>query len=343
MRNERGNRAVLAFMTHSPDALANYYGERALSELRSVCEVRLNETGGVLDASAVIDQADGCEIIVSDRNTPAPAAIFDNLPALCVWVRCAVDIRNIDVVAASANGILVTRASPGFTESVGELIVGMMVDLARGVSGYAAAYHAGTVPVARPGVQLGGRQMGILGYGTIGRYLAELGLALGMRVAVNDPYATVENDRIRHCAMDDLLGTSDFVVCLVVANEETENLMDEAAFSAMRAGAFFVNASRGNLVDEQALKAALTSGHLAGAALDVGRAPDQMPSPDLAALPNVIATPHIGGLTPDAIEAQSLETVQQVRALVSGRMPHGAVNAEAASRLERTGIKPPPA
>jgi len=330
-----------AFLTHSADALANYYGERALSELRSVCDIRLNQTGKVLDAMDVVALADDCEIVVSDRNTPAPSAVFDNLPDLCAWLRCAVDIRNIEVDAASANGVLVTRASPGFTESVSELIVGMMVDLARGVSGYAAAYHAGTVPVARPGVQLAGRQMGILGYGTIGRYLADLGLALGMQVAVSDPYATVEDDRIRQCAMDELLGASDFVVCLVVANRETENLMDEAAFAAMPPGAFFVNASRGNLVDEPALKAALASGHLAGAALDVGRAPDQMPSPDLAALPNVIATPHIGGLTPDAIEAQSLETVEQVRALASGKVPHGAVNAEAARRLQRIRIKPP--
>lgn len=330
---------MLAFLTHSADALANYYGERALSELRSVCDVRLNETGNVLDAMDVVALAGGCEIVVSDRNTPAPAAVFDNLPDCCAWLRCAVDIRNIDVEAASANGILVTRASPGFTESVSELIVGMMVDLARGVSAYASAYHAGTVPTAGPGVQLAGRQIGILGYGTIGRRMAELGLALGMRVAVSDPFVTVEDDRIRHCTMDEVLRTSDFVVCLVVANEETENLMDAAAFSSMRPGAYFVNVSRGNLVDERALKAALKSGRIAGAALDVGRALDQMPSPDLAAMPNVIATPHVGGLTPEAIEAQSLETVEQVRALVSGKLPRGAVNAETSLRLKRIGIE----
>jgi D-3-phosphoglycerate dehydrogenase len=330
---------MLVFLTHGPDALANYYGERALAELRSVCDVRLNDTDDVLDVSEVIERATGCDLVVSYRNTPAPAEIFENLPDLAAWMRCAVDIRNIDVGAASANGVLVTQASPGFTESVSELVIGMMIDLARGISGYAAAYHGGAEPVARPGMQLAGRQMGILGYGTIGHYLAELGLALGMKVAVSDPFASVENDRIRQCSMPDLLETSDFTVCLVVANEETENLIDAPAFGAMKQGAFFINASRGNLVDEQALEAALASGRLAGAALDVGRAPDQMPSPHIARLPNVIATPHIGGLTPDAIEAQSLETVEQVRALVSGKVPHGAVNAASASRLERIGIK----
>ena len=103
--------------------------------------------------------AAGCDLVVSYRNTPAPAEIFQNLPDLVAWMRCAVDIRNIDVEAASANGVLVTQASPGFTESVSELVVGMMIDLARGTSGYVAAYHAGNEPVARSGMQLAGRVM----------------------------------------------------------------------------------------------------------------------------------------------------------------------------------------
>ena len=100
----------------------------------------------------------------------------------------------------------------------------------------------------------------------------------------------------------------------------------------MRKGAVFINVSRGNLIDEAALAAAIAAGTLAGAAIDVGRAPDQMPTPAIAALPGVIATPHIGGLTPPAIEAQALHTVEQVRALVSGRVPEGAVNTEAWTR-----------
>jgi D-3-phosphoglycerate dehydrogenase len=100
----------------------------------------------------------------------------------------------------------------------------------------------------------------------------------------------------------------------------------------MRKDAVFINVSRGNLVDESALAAAITQGKIAGAALDVGRAPDQMPTPAIAALPNVIATPHIGGLTPPAIEAQALNTVEQVRELVSGAVPEGAVNTETWTR-----------
>ena len=103
----------------------------------------------------------------------------------------------------------------------------------------------------------------------------------------------------------------------------------------MKTGAFFINVSRGNLVDEAALARALDSGHIAGAALDVGRDPDQMPTPALARHEKVIATPHVGGLTPQAAEHQALETVAQVAEIVKGRAPTGAVNIPQASRLER--------
>jgi len=108
----------------------------------------------------------------------------------------------------------------------------------------------------------------------------------------------------------------------------------------MKPSAFFINASRGNLVDEAALLQALDSGRIAGAALDVGRALDQMPSPALARHPRVIATPHIGGLTLPAIEHQSMETARQVADIVQGRVPAGAVNLAHAQRL-RTRFSPP--
>ena len=128
------------------------------------------------------------------------------------------------------------------------------------------------------------------------------------------------------------MGQSDYVVCLAIANEETENLMNRAAFARMKPHAFFINMSRGNLVDEAALATALTEGRIAGAAMDVGRAPDQMPSPALARLPNVIATPHIGGLTPPASESQAFDTVRQVEALMKGEVPPGAANLESWTR-----------
>jgi D-3-phosphoglycerate dehydrogenase / 2-oxoglutarate reductase len=315
-------------LTHTPDFRRQYYGERSLKGLQAVAQVELNEADEVLDASALIEAARDVDIVVADRVTEGRGKIFPQLPKLRAFVRCAVDIRNIDVAAASAAGVLVTRASPGFVPAVAELALGFMVDLSRGVSRTTADYHAGRKPEVAMGRQLAGSRIGIIGYGSIGRHLAQLAKALGMEVMVADPFATIADADIGRLPLDDLLSRADYVVCLAIANEQAENLIGQAALARMQPHAFFINLSRGNLVDEAALAAALREKRIAGAAMDVGRAPDQMPTPELAKLPNVIATPHIGGLTPQAIEHQALETVRQVEAIIQGDAPVGAVNAE---------------
>ena len=315
-------------LTHTPQSRAQYYGERSLSGLQAIAQVRLHQSSDALDAAGLIEAARDVDIIVADRLTAGPGEIFPALPNLRAFVRCAVDIRNIDVDAASAAGVLVTRAGPGFVQSVAELALGFMVDLSRGVSRATADYHSERKPEIIMGRQLAGSRLGVIGYGSIGRYLADIAKVLGMEVLVADPFAKVGDAAIRHVPLDDLLARSAYVVCLAVANEETENLIGQAALARMQPHAFFINLSRGNLVDEAALSAALRENRIAGAAMDVGRALDQMPSPELARLPNVIATPHIGGLTPPAIESQSLETVRQVEAIVAGDVPAGAVNAD---------------
>jgi D-3-phosphoglycerate dehydrogenase len=319
-------------LTHTPQARAQYYGARALSALQALGEVRLHEGEEALDAAGLIRAAQDVDLIIADRLTEGRGEIFPALPRLKAMLRVAVDIRNIDVAAASACGVLVTRAKPGFMAAVSELALGFLVDCARGVSASAAAYHGRRMPEIRMGRQLAGSTVGILGYGAIARHLAPILAAMGMTVLVHDPYAAVEDPLLQPVAREELLRRSDFVICLAVATPETENLFDATAFALMRKDAFFINLSRGNLVDEAALAAALQEGRLAGAAMDVGRAADQMPSPELAALPNVIATPHIGGLVPQAIESQAFDTVRQVQAILAGEVPEGAVNAEAWTR-----------
>ena len=314
-------------LTHTPEFRRQYYGERSLEALQAVAQVVLHEADDALDAAGLIGAAGDVDIIVADRLTEGPGEIFPQLPKLRAFVRCAVDIRNIDVQAATAAGVLVTQAGPGFVPSVAELALGFMVDLSRGISRAAADYHSGQKPEVMMGRQLAGSRLGIIGYGSIGRYLAPVAKSLGMTVLVADPFVTVDDADIEHVSLEDLLERADYVVCLAVANERTENLIGQASLARMRPHAFFINLSRGNLVDEAALAAALRENRIAGAAIDVGRARDQMPTPELARLPNVIATPHIGGLTPPAIESQSLETVRQVEAIIDGKVPAGAVNA----------------
>ena len=323
-----GRSRLKVLLTHTPQFRRQYYGERSLHGLQALADVVLNETDDALDAEGLIEAARDADIIVADRLTEGQGRIFPNLPKLRAFVRCAVDIRNIDVEAASAAGVLVTRAGPGFVPSVAELALGFLVDLSRGISRATADYHCGRMPDVIMGRQLAGGIVGIIGYGSIGRYLAPIAKSLGMMVLVADPFVTTVAAGIEHVALDDLLGRADYVICLAVANEQTENLIGPTELARMQPHAFFINLSRGNLVDEAALAAALRENLIAGAALDVGRARDQMPTPALAKMPNVIATPHIGGLTPQAIESQSSETVRQVEAIIAGEIPVGAVNAE---------------
>jgi D-3-phosphoglycerate dehydrogenase len=314
---------VRILLTHSPEARDLYYGERALSELRKAGEVVLNPKDHSLEGEELIRAGADCDLIVSYRQSPAPAALFERLPKLVAFLRCAIDIRNVDVAAASKAGVLVTQASAGFVTSVSELVLGFLVDLSRGVSHARMEYRAGRVPRARTGRELKGSTVGVIGYGAIGREVVRICKALGMRVLVHDPYQQVEQ-----VSLDQLLSESDYVVPLAVATAETENLIGRDAFAKMKPGAYLVNVSRGNLVDEAALEAALDSGRLAGCAMDVGRAPDQMPTPRLAARADVIATPHTAGLTVPAIEHQSMETAAQAQEIVQGRVPKGAVNAQ---------------
>jgi len=301
-----------------------YYGDRALAGLQALGEVKLHKGSQPLDGDALIEAASDCDLIVSYRQSPGPAKLFESLPNLKAFLRCAIDIRNVDVAAASKAGVLVTQASAGIVTSVAEIVFGFMIDLARGVNPATHLYHHNRVPPAKMGRELKGSTLGVIGYGAIGREVVRLATAFGMRVLINDPYVK----GIGQVSLDELFAQSDFVVPLAVATAETENLINEKTLRQMKRGAYLVNVSRGNLVDEAALEAALKSGHLGGCAMDVGRAPDQMPSLPLASRHDVIATPHIAGLTMPAIEHQSLETVAQAGEIVKGRAPKGAVNAE---------------
>jgi D-3-phosphoglycerate dehydrogenase / 2-oxoglutarate reductase len=325
----------LVLVTHPRNRLDTYFGAEALAQLRQIARVRLNPSDEDLAGPALVDSARACAVVIAYRQTPVNAASCAALADVQAIVRCAVDIRTIDVAAASAQGILVTQASAGFMASVSEWIIGAMIDLGRHISAGVLEYRADGMARPRMGRELRGSTLGVIGFGQIARYLCSVAGALGMRVQVTDPYATVDMPGVTHTDLAQLLAGSDFVVCLAPANADTENMMNAQTFATMRAGSYFINAARGDLVDDAALLQALDSGHLAGAALDVGRAPDQMPTAALARHPKVIASPHVGGLTPSAIEHQARETVRQTAEILQGRIPVGAVNADGATRMRR--------
>ena len=324
---------LTAFLTHNPEDLDAYYG-RALSELASIAQVVVNPFDRDLTTAELVDAATDCDVIIAHRSTPGEAKLFAGLPRLLAFLRCAVDISTIDVPAASEDGVLIGHADKSFVPSTAELALALMLDLARSVSESTVDYRSAVPPPQRPGRQLRGRTAGIVGYGAIGSYLAELLRGIGMRVIVCDPHEDATAHGFEQTSLQDLLACSEFVLPLAPASPETENLIDGDALASMRPGTLLVNVSRGELIDERAVADALDSGHLGGFAMDVGRDPDQRPSPALAGRPGVVATPHLGGLTPENADAQAFSSVEQVRAVLDGAMPPRVVNADHARRLQ---------
>ena len=328
-------------LTHNPEDLAAYFG-RALEDLQLVAgvEIVFNPLGRELASTEeLIEAAEGCQVIVAHRSTAGEAALFqsDRTTELCAFLRTAVDISTIDVDAATDAGVLVARASKAFVPSTAELALGLLLSVSRSIGISTADYHGGTEPPQRPGRQLRGQTAAVLGYGAIGSYLTELLLALGLEVVVHDPDERVllpEKDGLRRATWDDALAQADVVFVLAPAEPATENLSDGQALAQMRHGAVLINVSRGELLDEAAVAAALDSGQLGGLGLDVGRATDQRPSLSLARRPDVVATPHLGGLTPENADAQARSSVEQIEAMLAGSVPPRAVNADHARRLQ---------
>jgi len=322
------------FLSHNPEDLEVWF-KKAHEALTELGEVVRNPKDRDLDTDEVIEAAKGCQIVVCHRSTHGKAAIFENLPDLAVFLRPQVDISDVDVAAASANNILVANSVPAFIPATAEMALALMFDLARDVTASTVEFKKGIMPPSNMGRQLNGSTAGIIGYGAIGRYLAEKLVALGMRVLVCDPYVTADHKGVEQVDLQTLLKESDFILPLAVANEETENLIDTEAIALMKPDVYFVNVSRGNLVDETALETALREKRIGKVAMDVGRGPDQRPSSHLAALPGVVATPHLGGLTAQSAEGVAWSAVEQVEALLKGETIPRAINRESAGNLSR--------
>ncbi len=186
--------------------------------------------------------------------------MFTELPGLLAFLRCAVDISTIDVPAASSAGVLVGHADKSFVPSTAELALALMLDVARGVTESTIGYRSNLPPPQRVGAQLRGRTAGIIGYGAIGSYLADVLRGIGMQVVVCDPVADATFDGFEQTDLQHLLGCADFVLPLAPAVPDTENLINADTLALMRPGTILVNVSRGELLDEAAVAAALDSG-----------------------------------------------------------------------------------
>ncbi len=259
-----------------------------------------------LDGEALKEALRGVHLLGIRSRTQLTADVLEAADRL-VAVGCfCIGTNQVDLAAARERGIVVFNAPFSNTRSVAELVMGEIIVLLRGVLPKSNAAHAGVWQKTADGYhEVRGRTLGIVGYGNIGSQLSVLGEAFGMRVLYFDVAAKLQRGNASRCAsLDELLNWSDIVTMHVPETAATMGMMGAAEFAKMRPGAIFINNARGTIVDLDALAAALRSGHLAGAAVDVfpeepARNGDAFTTP-LAGIENVILTPHIGGSTEEA-------------------------------------------
>lgn len=236
-------------------------------------------------------------------------------------------LDNIDVGAATELGIVVL-STPGANKiAVAEMTIGLMFSLARHLVQHHAQTQAGAWE-RRVGFELFGKTLGIIGLGQIGQEVAKRGRCLGMQVVAHDVFwdrEFAEANNVRRLSLEEVLKCADFVSLHVPPTPETTRFIGAEQLGMMKPGAMLVNTARGALVDDEALHAALTSGHLAGAALDVFAVEPPVGDP-LLELDSVIVSPHVGGRTAESRMRMSHIVTMGILALLRGERPQNIVN-----------------
>lgn len=282
--------------------------------------IRLTYDPGLVDDRArTLDAVGSAAAIIVRNRTQVNRDLLGAAPDLRVVGRLGVGLDNIDLDACESRGISVFPATGANTASVAEYVIGAAMALTRGAFGATAQMIAGDWPrgALGQGGEIAGRRLGLIGYGGIARAVAGLARNLGMSVAAHDPHLQADDPAwadAKRCSVDELLAGSDIVSLHVPLTPQTANLIDGAAIAAMKPGTILINTARGGIVDEEAVAAALRSGHLAGAALDVfAEEPlSAEAGAKFAGLPNLILTPHIAGVTAPANSRVSHMTVENV-------------------------------
>ena len=302
--------------------------------LAASCAEYLRDTCEVVEASGesrsrLMDLLSDAEGLVVRSGTRVDRELMDAAPRLRVIGRAGVGVDNIDLDEATRRGILVANAPLANSVSAAEHAFALMLSQARNIARADATIRAGRWDrAAFRGVELHGKVLGLVGLGRIGTLVAQRALAFGMSVLAYDPYITAGQARqaggeLRD--LDSLLADSDFISLHLPRTPETENLLDAVAFSKVKPGVRIVNASRGGIIDEDALAAAIRSGRVAGAALDVFATEPLVGGP-LVDLPQVVLTPHLGASTAEAQDKAGLHVAEAVVAGLMGEPVPAAVN-----------------
>jgi (S)-sulfolactate dehydrogenase len=265
----------------------------------------------------------GADALIVRNRTQVRGALLAGAPDLKVVGRLGVGLDNIDVEACKERGIAVYPATGANDGAVAEYVIASAMLLLRGAFGATEKVAAGTWPRnALMGRETGGKRLGLVGFGAIARETARRAAALDMEVCAHDPFVGPDDPAwnppsgpVGHRDLATLIAQSDVLSLHVPLTEGTRALIDDAAIARMPKGAVLINAARGGVVDEAAVVAALRSGHLGGAALDVfDREPlDAQAGAAFAGVPNLILTPHIAGVTQESNVRVSAVTARAVR------------------------------
>jgi len=292
-------------------------------------ELRLGSGLRSTPVAEVVQSLEGCAAAIAGQE-PYSAEVFDACPELGLIVRFGVGFDAVDVAGATERGVLVATI-PGTNDwGVADHVLGMMADLAHGISRHDRAMRRGEWKAQR-GVDLWRATLGIVGLGRIGKGVALRGGGFQMRVISYEPYpdmAFVEEHGVELTSIDTVFRESDFITLHLPSMPETEKIVDESKFAMMKPTAFLINSARGNLVDEDALYAAVTSGGIAGAGIDAWTT-EPVADPRWAELENVVLTPHSAPNTEGVWTASCTMAADIVVQALGGTKPAQLLNPEA--------------
>jgi D-3-phosphoglycerate dehydrogenase len=287
----------------------------------------------------IIGNYDGLAIRSATKVTPK---ILENAKNLKVIGRAGIGVDNVDIPAATAKGIIVMNTPFGNSITTAEHAITLMLALARQIPQADASTQAGKWEKNRfMGVEITGKTLGVIGCGNIGSIAAERGIGLKMKVIAYDPFLSPERALdigVEKVELDELLKRADFITLHTPLTDKTRNILDAKAIEKMKKGVRIINCARGGLVDEVALRAALDSGKVAGAAFDVFVTEPATENP-LFGHPNVVCTPHLGASTSEAQENVALQVAEQMsdyllRGAISNAINFPSITAEEAPKLK---------